>query len=329
MGVTGPVAAGSVGGGAPAYVEAAGARHRLIATDGVFSMDGCIADLPAICDLAERCDALVRPWGNLTEALGGGTGVFSLKGHTGIVTGGASGIGLATGRALAGCGANVVVADIDEEAGARVAEDLRADGADARFTRADVADANDVDAMVEATVGRFGSLEILMHFAGIGVERHALDTTREEWDRILAVNLTGTFLVMQAAGAVMVEAGYGRIVSMASVAGERGGTGRTAYGASKGGVAAMTRVMALEWARHGVTVNTLAPGAIDTALVKRMHDAETRRAYLQAIPMGRYGVPEEVASAAVCLALPASSYITGITLPVDGGFASSGVIKRD
>ena len=133
---------------------------------------------------------------------------------------------------------------------------------------------------------------------------------------------------MQAAGAVMVEAGYGRIVSMSSAAGERGGTGRTAYGASKGGVTAMTRVMAMEWAASGVTVNTLAPGAIDTALVQKMHDAETRRAYLQAIPMGRYGLPEEVAAAAVYLALPQSSYITGIALPVDGGFMSSGVIKN-
>ena len=255
--------------------------------------------------------------------------MFSIEGHTAIVTGGASGIGLATARALAGLGANVVVADIDEEAGARVAGELANGGAGARFVRADVAAASDVDALVEAATGRFGSLEILMHFAGIGMERHALRTTREDWDRILAVNLTGTFLVMQAAGAVMVEAGYGRIVSMASAAGERGGTGRTAYGASKGGVAAMTRVMAMEWARHGVTVNTLAPGAIDTALVKKMHDAETRRAYLQAIPMGRYGEPEEVAAAAVSLALPGSSYVTGITLPVDGGFLSSGVIKRD
>ncbi|MDE0715304.1 MAG: SDR family oxidoreductase [Gammaproteobacteria bacterium] len=172
-------------------------------------------------------------------------------------------------------------------------------------------------------------IEILMHFAGIGIERFALETTRDEWDRIISVNLTGTFLVMQAAGAVMVEAGYGRIVSMASAAGERGGTGRTAYGASKGGVAAMTRVMALEWAAHGITVNTLAPGAIDTALVQKMHETETRRAYLQRIPMNRYGAPEEVAAAAVCLALPESSYITGVTLAVDGGFLSGGVIKED
>ena len=254
--------------------------------------------------------------------------MFALEGHTAIVTGGASGIGLATARMLARLGANVVVADIDEEAGTRVAEDLKTNGAGARFVRTDVSVADDVGALVDAVTDRFGSLEILMHFAGVGMERLALETTREEWNRIIAVNLTGSFLAMQAAGEVMVKAGYGRVVSMASAAGERGGTGRTAYGASKGGVAAMTRVMAMEWAESGVTVNTLAPGAIDTALVKKMHDAETRRAYLQGIPMDRYGVPEEVAAAAVYLALPQSGYITGVTLPVDGGFMASGVIKR-
>ena len=254
--------------------------------------------------------------------------MFALEGHTAVVTGGASGIGLATARMLARLGANVVVADIDEEAGARVVEDLKTNGAGARFVRTDVSDAADVGALVDAVTDRFGSLEILMHFAGVGMERLALETTREEWNRIIAVNLTGSFLVMQAAGEVMVKAGYGRVVSMASAAGERGGTGRTAYGASKGGVAAMTRVMAMEWAESGVTVNTLAPGAIDTALVRKMHDAETRRAYLQGIPMDRYGVPEEVAAAAVYLALPQSGYITGVTLPVDGGFMASGVIKR-
>ena len=254
--------------------------------------------------------------------------MFSLDGHTAIVTGGASGIGLATSHMLVEVGARVVVVDLDKEAGVKVVDDLLAKGGDAMFVRTDIAESAEVDAMVAATVGRFGSIEVLMHFAGIGIERHALETTREEWDRVIAVNLTGSFLVMRAVGAVMVEAGYGRIVSMSSVAGMRGGTGRTAYGASKGGVAAMTRVMALEWAGAGVTVNTLAPGPIDTALVRTMHDAETRRAYLQGVPMERYGEPEEVAAAAVYLALPQSRYITGITLPVDGGFVSSGVIKR-
>ena len=255
--------------------------------------------------------------------------MYSLEGHTAIVTGGASGIGLATVKLLAEAGANCVIADINEAAGAQAVDELKARDAAALFVKTDVTDGADVAALIQAATARFGSLEILMPFAGIGLEKLALETTREEWDRMIAINLTGSFLVMQAAGAVMVEAGYGRIVSMASAAGERGGTGRTAYGASKGGVAAMTRVMAMEWARHGVTVNTLAPGAIDTALVKKMHDAETRRAYLQSIPMDRYGVPDEVAAAAVYLALPASSYITGVTFPVDGGFISSGVIKRD
>jgi NAD(P)-dependent dehydrogenase (short-subunit alcohol dehydrogenase family) len=185
-----------------------------------------------------------------------------------------------------------------------------------------------VDALIAATLNRFGSLEILMHFAGIGLEQHALDTSRENWDRIIAVNLTGSFLMLQAAGREMVSKGYGRIVAMSSMAGIRGGTGRTAYGASKGGVAAMMRVMAMEWAKAGVTVNALAPGGIETALVKQMHDAETRRAYLAGIPMDRYGTPEEVAAAALYLALPQSGYITGVSLPVDGGFDASGVIKN-
>ncbi len=254
--------------------------------------------------------------------------MYSLKGHTAIVTGGASGIGLATVRLLAEAGANCVIADINEGAGAQAADELEAKGAAALFVKTDVTEGGDVDALIQAATARFGSLEILMPFAGIGLEKLALETTREEWDRMIAINLTGSFLVMQAAGRVMVEAGYGRIVAMASISGMRGGTGRTAYGATKGAMITMTRVMALEWAGTGVTVNALAPGPVDTALTRQMYDEETRRAYDRAIPMRRFALPEEVAHAAVFLALPQSGYITGITLPVDGGFTSSGVIKR-
>lgn len=254
--------------------------------------------------------------------------MYSLEGHTAIVTGGASGIGLATVKLLAEAGANCVIADINEAAGAQAVDELKARDAAALFVKTDVTDGADVAALIKAATARFGSLEILMPFAGIGLEKLALETTREEWDRMIAINLTGSFLVMQAAGAVMVESGYGRIVAMASISGMRGGTGRTAYGATKGAMITMTRVMALEWAETGVTVNALAPGPVDTALTRKMYDDETRRAYDRAIPMRRFALPEEVAHAALFLALPQSGYITGITLPVDGGFTSSGVIKR-
>ena len=254
--------------------------------------------------------------------------MFNLKGHTAIVSGGASGIGLATVKMLANLEANVVIADLNEDKGTKIAKELIDAGRAAFFVSTNVSIADDVNALITKTVDKFGSLEILMHFAGIGLEQHALDTTLENWDKIISINLTGSFLMMQAAGREMVSRGYGRVVAMSSIAGVRGGTGRTAYGASKGGVAAMMRVMSMEWAKSGVTVNSLSPGGIETALVKRMHDDETRRAYLSGIPMGRYGTPEEVAAAAVYLALPQSAYITGVNLAVDGGFEAAGVIKN-
>ena len=189
--------------------------------------------------------------------------------------GGVSGIGWATAKLLALMRAKVVIADINENSGHDAAAKLNETGGSSVFVRADVSKTGDVAALIETTLSSFGSLDILMHFAGIGLEQVALETTEENWERLISVNLTGSFLMLKAAGAAMVENGYGRIVAMSSIAGVRGGTGRTAYGASKGGVAAMVRVMAVEWASRGVTVYALAPGAIETTLVRKMHDAET------------------------------------------------------
>ena len=127
----------------------------------------------------------------------------------------------------------------------------------------------------------------------------------------------------------MIPHNYGRIVTVSSVAGLRGGTGRAAYGASKGGIIALSKVLSIELSPYNITVNTLCPGAIETELVKKMHDKETRRAFLQNIPQKRYGIPEEVASAALFFTLPGSSYINGAVLPIDGGFNSSGIIKNE
>lgn len=254
--------------------------------------------------------------------------MFSLKDQVAIVTGGASGIGRSTAQLLALQGAKVVVSDRDFQAATCVVDALRSNGHEALSVPLEVTDPSQSIDMVEKTLKTYGRLDILVHSAGVGVERRFLEMAPEEWRRILDIDLSGTFYCCQAAARAMASSGYGRIIVLSSTAGIRGGTGRAAYGSAKGGVIAMTKVMAVELAEFGITVNALAPGAIETELVKRMHDAETRRAYLSSIPMDRYGTPEEVASAAVFLASTESGYITGHTLTIDGGFVAAGVMKR-
>ena len=249
--------------------------------------------------------------------------------QTAIVTGGARGIGLAVCRQLSRLGANVVVADLDEQRAAAEAATLSSAGPPAIAVAVNVVEPLSVASMLEKVTNRFGTPHILIHSAGVGLERPFLDTSLEEWQRILTVDLTGAFVCSQAVARAMAQAGYGRIVHLASTAGVRGGSGRAAYGAAKGGVIALTRVMAVELAECGITVNALAPGAIETEMVARMHSAQTRHVYRRGIPLYRYGTPEETAAAAIFLASRDAAYITGHVLAVDGGFLAAGVIHRE
>ena len=243
--------------------------------------------------------------------------------RTAVVTGGGSGIGKAIAQGLIAEGARVAIVDIDAGRADVAAREL---GAAAVAIHADVSRPEDAVRLAAEAARQLGKIDILVHSAGVGAERSFLDTTPEEWRRIIDIDLSGTFYTCQAVARVMAGRRYGRIVTLASTAGIRGGTGRTAYGAAKGGVITLTKVMAVELAQYGITANTLAPGAIETELVKKMHSAETRVVYRRGIPLDRYGVPEEVAAAALFLASDEARYVTGAVLAVDGGFLAAGVM---
>lgn len=253
-----------------------------------------------------------------------------LAGKIALVTGSARGIGLAVARAFVREGAAVVVADVNAASAEEAAAGLRQGGGRATAVAVDVADPASVATMIEAILGTYGRLDILVNNAGVGGNTPFLETSLADWNRIIGINLTGAFTVAQACAREMVKGGGGKIVNIASLSGQRGGNGRAAYGSAKAGLELLTKVMAVELAPHGINVNNIAPGAIETEMAKFAHDRATRSAYEYLIPMTRYGTPEEIADAAVFLCSDESRYVHGHTLNVDGGFRAAGLMfKRE
>lgn len=242
-----------------------------------------------------------------------------------LITGGGSGIGKATAFRFASEGATVAVADLNGDAAGETAVSIAESSGDAHAFQVDVGDEASVSKMSAALKVGMGPPSILVNCAGIGTTQPLLETDLETWNRTIQVNLTGSFLLAKAVLPDMVEAGFGRIILIGSINSRKALKRRNAYAASKAGVANLTQLIAVEFAEHGITANCLIPGPIDTALTKRMHDQTIRNAYLERLPIQRYGQPEEVAAAAAFLASDEASYITGHWLDVDGGFDVSGL----
>jgi NAD(P)-dependent dehydrogenase (short-subunit alcohol dehydrogenase family) len=251
---------------------------------------------------------------------------LDLTGKTAVVIGGTSGIGLAIAKGLAMAGANIVASGRRGELAGTVAEGIQRAGGHAFGHPVDVTSRQSLEKLLQAAAGKFGSVEILVNSAGTTKRTPSLQVPDSEWNNIMETNLTGTLRACQVFGAHMIERGYGRIINIASLSSFLALFEVAAYSASKAAVASLTKSLAVEWAKHGVCVNAIAPGVFRTDLNAGLLDGTPRgQEFRMRTPMGRFGKLDELVGAAVFLASESASFVTGHVLAVDGGFLASGV----
>jgi 2-hydroxycyclohexanecarboxyl-CoA dehydrogenase len=255
--------------------------------------------------------------------------MHKLKDKTVIVTGGAGGIGGATCRRFAAEGAKVAVFDMNLDAAQKVADDIKASGGVGAAFKCDITDRAAVDTAVAATIAQLGPIDVLVNNAGWDVFKPFVKTVPEEWSKLIAINLTGALHMLHAVLPGMVERNAGRIVNIASDAARGGSSGEAVYSACKGGLVALSKTLAREHARHNITVNVVCPGPTDTALLAGVAEgardpAKLIEAFRSAIPLGRLGQPDDLASAIVFFGSDDASFITGQVISVSGGLTMHG-----